>query len=150
MDREVHDSPSWTMVSPDQKFPCNGQVTEWRYQGKKSNGFQAIVWRRVDNSTTKFRVVGINDIPAGTANTPITFTVSKYQRITVKAGDMIGWSFGDPVLAFDYGGVHSVRWLGGNLHGNLQVFQERDINEGVEKREYSIVATIGMIGEPGE
>ena len=135
------------MVSPDQMFLCSGQVTEWRYQGKTPNGFRAIVWRPVDDSATKFRVVGINDIPAGAVNTLVTYTVPKDQRITVEAGDMIGWSFGASVLTYNVGGGFRVRWLSGNLHGSLQVNQERNIDDGVQEREYSIAATVI---EPGE
>ena len=138
------------MVSPDQKFLCSGQVTEWQYQGKKSNGFRAVVWRPVDDSATKFRIVGINNIPAGPVNTLVTFAVPVNARITVKAGDVIGWSFRAPVLAFDYGGPQNVRWVRGNLQGNVQANQERNINGGVQKREYSIAATVGKVIEPGE
>ena len=133
------------MVSPDQKFLCNGQVTEWRYQAKASHGFLAIVWRPVDGSATKFRVVGINNIPAGPVNTLVTYPVPKNQRITVEAGDVIGWSFGAAVLTYNEGGGYRVRWLGRNLHGSLQVYQESDINACVEKREYSIAATVGEV-----
>ena len=134
------------MVSPDQKFSCSGQVKEWRYQGKKSHGFRAIVWRPVDRSATKFRIVGINNIPAGPINKVVSYTVPKNERITVKAGDVIGWSFGASVLTYNGGGSFRVRWVGGNLHGSLKANQERDIRGGVQKREYSIVAEV----EPGE
>ena len=138
------------MISPDQKFFCSGQVTEWRYQGKHSNGFRAVVWRPVDASATQFRIVGINDIPAGPINSPVTYIVPKSQRITVKAGDVIGWSFGGEVLAFDIGGTHSVRWLSGNLRDSLQTNQEHNFNGGVQKRKYSIAAIVGDISELGE
>ena len=149
--RELVDTiPGMTMVSPDQKFLCSGQVAEWQYQGKHSHGFRAIVWRPMDDSAMKFLIVGINDIPAGDINAPVTYAVPKSQRITVKAGDVIGWSFGDEVLAFDIGGAHSVRWLGGNLHGSLQANQEHDFFiAGVQNREYSIAATV-IESEPGE
>ena len=141
------DSPGWTMVSPDQRFLCNGQVTEWRYQAKASHGFRAIVWRPVDKSATKFRIVGINNIPAGAVNTPVTYSVPAHQRIRVQIGDLIGWSFGAGVLTYNGGGGDRVRWLGGNLHGSLKANQERDINTGVQDREYSIAATVGEAGE---
>ena len=142
MNREGPDSSGWTMVSLDQLFLCNGQVTEWRYQGKTSNEFRAIVWRPVDGPHTQFRIVGINDIPAGAANTPVTYTVPENERITVRAGDVIGWSFGESVLTYNIGGGHhSVRWVGRNLHGSLQANQLHDINSGIEEREYSIAAT---------
>ena len=131
------------MVSPERPFLCNDQVTVWQYQGKNSNAFRAVIWRPIDDSATQFRIVGINDIPAGPVNTPVTYTVPENQRITVNAGDVIGWSFGDSVLAYNPGGSYRVRWLGGNLHGSLQANQVRDINSGVGAREYSIAATVG-------
>ena len=83
--REGPDSSGWTMVSPDQRFLCNGQVTEWRYQGKQSNAFRAIVWRQVEGFATQFQVVGINGIPAGAVNTLVSYTVPENDRITVNA-----------------------------------------------------------------
>ena len=130
------------MVSPDQSFRCNGQVTEWQYQAKTSNGFRAIVWRPVDESATKFRIVGINDIPAGAVNTPVTYSVPLNQSIRVQFGDVIGWSFGAGVLTYNVGGGYRVRWVGGNLHGSLAVNQERVIGGGVQEREYSIAAVV--------
>ena len=134
------------MVSPDQQFLCDGQLTEWRYQGKRSNvSFRAIVWRPVDLSAnvTQFKVVGINDIPAGAINTPVHYTVPANERIAVEAGDVIGWSFQDSVLAYSRGGDYRVRWVHRNLNGSLQMNQVHDISSGVEEREYSIAATVG-------
>ena len=143
--REDYDSAGWTMVSPDQQFLCNGQVIEWRYQGKTSNAFQAIVWRSVDDSDTQFRIVGINEIPAvpaGAVNTPVIYSVPESERITVKAGDVIGWSFGESVLTYNVGGHYRVGWLVRNLLGSIQVNQVYDINSAVEERDYSIAATV--------
>ena len=134
------------MVSPDQQFLCSGQLTEWRYQGKRSNvSFQAIVWRPIDltANVTQFKVVGINVIPAGAINTPVTYTVPENERITVEAGDVIGWSFGPSVLAYNKGGSYQVRWVDRNLNGSLLVNQVHEIDTGVEEREYSIAATVG-------
>ena len=148
--RQIVDSASGvTMASPDKPFLCNGHVTTWRYLAKKSNAFQAIVLRPIDGSTARFLVVGVNNIPAGATNTPVTYIVPSNQRILVKAGDVIGWSFGYSVLAFSYGGVHRVRWLY-NLYGSLQANQDLDINSGGQAREYSIAATVGEVSEPGE
>ena len=142
--RPLVDSAGWTMASPDQQLLCNGQVTAWTFQCKNYNPFRAIVWRPINGSATKFRIVGINDIPASPVYTPVVYTVPDNQRITVSSGDVIGWSFGDSVLAYNSGGAYRVRWLGGNLHGSLQVNQVRDINTGVEYRQYSIAAMVGL------
>ena len=134
------------MVSPDNQFVCNGQVTEWRYQGKASSPFRALVWRPIDGyEGTRFRIVGINNIPAGAVNTPVTYTVPDSERITVRAGDVIGWSFGEAVLTYNHdsgGHNYRVRWKGGNLHDNLHANQVHNINTGSEVRAYSIAATV--------
>ena len=135
------DSAGWTMVSPSQVITCDGLISEWKYQGKKSNPFRAIVWRPVAGSSTQFKIVGINDIPPGAINTEVTYQVPSDQRISVQAGDMIGWSFGDSVLTYNAGGGTLVRWVGGNLHAGLEANQIRNINGGSENREYSIRAT---------
>ena len=68
----------------------------------------------------------------------------------VKAGDVVGWSFGDSVLTYNMGGAFRVRFIGGNLHDSLQANQVHDINAGVQEREYSISATVEEIGERGK
>ena len=143
--RDYTDSAGFTMVATDKQFLCNGQVTAWRYQGKQSNAFRAIVWRPVTGSTTQFQIVGINDIPAGVINTPVTYTVPEDKRITVKAGDMIGWSFGDPLIANDRNiGTYRIFWLGGHLHDSLQVNGVHTFSLSTERvRDYSIAATVG-------
>ena len=138
------------MLSRDQRFSCNGEVTEWQYVAKQSHGFRAIVWRQMDSTATTFFVVGINDIPAGPINTPVTYKVPEFERIRVKVGDMIGWSFGDGVLAFDIGGDHSVRWLGGNLHSSIQLNSVLQFDDGAGNREYSIAAKVAETSELGE
>ncbi|XP_071955155.1 uncharacterized protein [Antedon mediterranea] len=144
------DSNGWTMVSPDQKFSCSGQVTSWSYQGKKSAPFRAIVFRKIDGSNTQFKVVGINDIPAGAVNAEVTYIVPESERIAVELGDVIGWSFDQGVLTFNGGGDSLVRWAGGNLHAKLVNDQVLDIKNGVGKREYSIEAQVGKVGRSGQ
>jgi hypothetical protein len=131
------------MVSPNQQFLCGGQVTKWTYQGKYSRPFRAIVFRPIEDSSTEFRIVGINDVPAGAANTQVVYSVPERERITVNIGDVIGWSFGDGVITYNGGGNFLVRWLGGNLHTSLEVNQQVNINGGAGQREYSIEATVG-------
>ncbi|XP_072045785.1 uncharacterized protein [Amphiura filiformis] len=136
------DSNGWTMASPDQKFTCSGQVTAWKYQGKSSRPFRAIVFRPTGGADTEFEIVGINDIPAGAANTPVNYVVPENDRITVAIGDVIGWSFGGGVITYNGGGSYKVRWVGGNLHAGLAATQNVNINGGVQQREYSIEATV--------
>ena len=144
--RSSGDGDGYTMLSPDWPFLCNGQVTEWRYYRRTVYAFQAVVWRPVDGSTTKFQIVGINEIPTGSANTNVTYIVPENQRITVKVGDVIGWSYSNHVLSKDFGGHYHVRWLR-YLHGSLQVNQVHDFYSGETNgggnREYSIAAIVG-------
>ncbi|XP_072028880.1 E3 ubiquitin-protein ligase RNF213-like [Amphiura filiformis] len=136
--RSDTDTDGMTMVSPEQKFLCQGQITSWRYQCNASHSFCAIVWRQVTGSETKFKVVGINDIPAADVGVPVTYQVPEDERISVQPGDVIGWSSGAPVLACNTGGGYLVRWLSGGLHSG----STHDINSGCQEREYSIQATI--------
>ena len=134
------------MVSPDKQFQCHGKILAWRFEGKKSNPFRAIVWRPLNDTVynTLFKIVGINEIPPNVNNFPVTYTVPDTERITVEPGDMIGWSFGGSVLTYNGGGGYRVRWLGGNLHSTLETNQVHDIRTGVQQREYSIEATVGQ------
>ncbi|XP_072017008.1 uncharacterized protein [Amphiura filiformis] len=141
-DRGGPDSSGWTIVSPDQPFLCSGHVITWTYQGKFSGAFRAIVFRPTEGSVTEFQIVGINNIPAGAVNTPVTYTVPVNERIAVRAGDVIGWSFGDGVITYNNGGNYSVRWVSENLPASLEVNQIVDFNYGVKPREYSIEATV--------
>ncbi|XP_072048084.1 uncharacterized protein [Amphiura filiformis] len=142
VNRRGPDSNGWTMASPDQKFTCSGQVTAWKYQGKFSRPFRAIVFRPTGGAVTEFEIVGINDIPAGAVNTPVNYVVPESDRITVAIGDVIGWSFGGGVITYNGGGSYKVRWVGGNLHAGLAATQNVNINGGVQQREYSIEATV--------
>ena len=136
------DSSGWTMVSPDKKFKCSGAITMWRWRAKRnSNPFRAIVWRPVGGSDTKFKIVGINNIPAQKGKVG-TYLVPKFEQIKAQVGDVIGWSFGRSTLTYNGGGRARVRWVGGSLHTGLEVGQEVNIRGGVGKREYSIEAAI--------
>ena len=143
-DRDGLDGPGFTMVSPYKEIRCDGFITEWRYQAKKSHPFRAIVWRSDPNSTTNFKIVGINNIPAGPINREVIFNVPEDQQFQVKAGDVIGWSFGNGVLAYSRGGNFSVRWLHnvpGSTLADDQIHDFEIVRHNGE-REYSIVATI--------
>ena len=144
-DRSGPDGAGYTMVSPDKEIRCDGLITQWRYRAKTSNPFRAIVWRSVPGSSTQFKIVGITDIPAGPINREVTFNVPEDQRFQVKAGDVIGWSFGDGVLAYNGGGGFSVRWLHGFLHSTLTDNQIHDFNGGNQDREYSILAATNPV-----
>ena len=103
-------------------------------------------------STTQFQIVGINDIPASSINIPVTYTVPADKRIRVTAGDMIGWSFGNGVITYDYNTGSDVRWLGGSLHASLQPGQIHTFN-GIGQdvpRDYSIQAVVETVLLPEE
>ena len=130
------------MVAPKQQFSCNGEITMWRYQATTSNGFQAIVFRPLNSNHTQYTVVGINNIPAGEINTPVTYNVPESDRIKVQRGDAIGWSYEVSVLTYDSmsdsDGSNLVRWIRGNqqsLNGTITF-------DGDASLEYSIEATV--------
>ena len=130
------------MVAIDKTFACAGKITAWRYQAKFSNPFRAIVWRPIPRTSTQFKIIGINDIPAGRVNTPVSFTVPRAEQITVQRGDVIGWSFRAPSLTFDEGGSTRVLYLRGHISSYLKENQIRYINQGFYQREYSIEAVV--------
>ena len=140
--REFLDSGDWTVVAPDHQFSCYGQVTQWHYLGKTTNGFKAIVWRPSSGSNTLYEVVGINDIPAGPVDIPAIYPVPERERIAVMPGDMIGFSFGPGVISFDVGGDYKINKTSGNLHATLQAGQVHDLSQYSFHREYSIAASV--------
>ncbi|XP_072041836.1 uncharacterized protein [Amphiura filiformis] len=144
MPRGSEDNPGLTMVAPDKHFTCKGQVTTWRYFCKASNPLRAIVFRPVEGSNTQFLIVGINDIPAGAIGTDVTYTVPEFERITVEAGDVIGWAFGSAVLAWNLG-ESVVRIVGGNFHAGLATDEIITIDGSQSNREYSIEADVGVL-----
>ena len=146
------DSDGWTFIAPNKVIACDGEISEWRYQGTASHAFRAVVWRQVPGSTTQFQIVGINDISASSINIPVTYTVPADKRIRVTAGDMIGWSFGSSVITFDYNTGSNVRWIGGFLHASLQPGQIHTFN-GIGQdgpRDYSIQAVVETVLLPEE
>ena len=149
------------MVSPDQEFTCDGEISEWRYWPKTTNPFKAVVWRptrgnqkgRRDRKRRQvggpareleFDIVGINDIPeAEDTDMAVTYTVPEDERITVQEGDVMGWSFDAASIAWNTGGNDTVFWLP-DIHEDLAVDQthEFEISKS-DPREYSIQAVVG-------
>ena len=142
---EGPDNSGFTMVAPTKRL-CSGQLTMWTYQGKFASSFRAIVFRPVEGSQTKFKIVGMNDIPAAAANIPVVYSVPKADRIIVQEGEVIGWSFRDGFLTFDHeekrSFVSEVRGVGGNLYANLTSGQILEMDRNRLFREYSIKATV--------
>ncbi len=141
---EGPDNSGLTMVATTKRL-CSGQLTTWTYQGKISAPFRAIIFRPAEGSKTQFKIVGINDIPAGAVNVSVVYSVPKADRITVHEGDVIGWSFGDGFLTFDTEERHSmvsaINWIGGNLYAGLITGMIVKMNN-KWYREYSIKATV--------
>ena len=113
----------------------------WRYQVTTSHGFQAIVFRPLDADHTPFKIVGINDIPAGEINTPVSYNVSESDRIKVQRGDAIGWSFEKGTLPYDStsngDGSNVVRWIYTTQYSLNDIITFASYGS----REYSIEAT---------
>ena len=137
------DASGWTFVSPAKPIICNGEVSEWRYLAKQLHPFQAVIWRPVDAFESRYKVVGINNIPKGSAIDQTTiYSVPSNERISVKAGDMIGWSFGGPAgviaASFDSKYAAQVKMVKG---ASLDVNQSVDFKH-TQDRAYSIEVTV--------
>ena len=138
----------WTFVSPAKNITCNGEVIEWRYLLNVLRPFQAVIWRPIEAFPSKFKVVGINDIPKGTViNEEIIYSVPKKERISVKEGDMIGWS-GYQVMAFNLDSVHDaqIKYIGVIGHPTLEVNLTVEF-DATDDRAYSIEAKVQSEGE---
>ena len=137
------DDSGWTFVSPAKPITCDGEVAEWRYLAKRLHTFQAVIWRPVNGYPTKYKVVGINNIPKGSAIDQTTiYSVPLNERISVKAGDMIGWSYDGPngVIAFTFNSKYAanVKIIYG---ASLDVNQTVDFNI-TQERHYSFEVTV--------
>ena len=88
--RDHVDNGGRTMVSPNNPFNCTGTITEWQYRSKHNHPFKAIVWRPLNSTYNKFKIVGINEIPAGVKDENVVHVVPECERIEVRSGDVIG------------------------------------------------------------
>ena len=139
------DGAGYTMVSVETTFTCNGFVTEWHYQAKAHHPFRAVIFRRAaGTSPLQFKIVGINNIPAGPINRKVVFQIPLNDRVKVERGDMIGWSCGPGVLDYANEGNTRVRWVHGNLYTSLDKNQLISIDGGSGNRRYSIAAMLKM------
>ena len=111
----------------------------WRYQATTSHGFQAIVFRPLDGSRTLYKVVGINDIPAGEINEPVSYNIPESNRIKVQRGDVIGWSLEVGAIPYDMTSDKHLRWIRGHNQYSSNDIVTFD-HDG--SREYSIEATV--------
>ena len=137
----TEDAAGYHMIYPAKQITCDGVVTEWRYQAKQSYPFKAIIGRPVAGSSTKFTIIGINDIPAGAVNQQVVYSVPENDRIAVQPGDVIGWAFHNGVLSYTTGGSALVRWVYVGNNSTLNVNQISDFS-GSGNRQYAIEATI--------
>lgn len=140
----VDSTPDMTVVSLNTAIACDGEITKWRYRAGISQPFRAIVWRQVSlaASSTQFKIVGINDIPAGVIDTDVTHYVPSDQRIYVAAGDLIGWTAVTSVLRYRDGGTTTLRHTVTEDPAALQTHRIIDINLGPLNREYTIQAVV--------
>ena len=132
-------------MSPAKTITCDGEVAKWRYLAKQLHPFQAVIWRPVDGFPSKYKVVGINEIPKGSAiEEAIIYHVPMSERISVKAGDMIGWSFNGPgVIAFDRASSANAAQVKIVNGASLDVDQTVDFNKyAPQERDYSIEVTV--------
>ena len=82
------------------EFPYHGVITHWRFWRARSVPFRAMVLRNVDTicTDTLYIITGINDIPKGDTNQRLTYQVPDDERISVLAGDVIGFTWSIPAL----------------------------------------------------
>ena len=125
-------------------------MTQWRYIAKQLHPFQAVIWRKIDDFPSKFKVIGINDIPVASGiDKEIIYSVPENKRITVKAGDMIGWSHGPGVIAWiNEGGDHlaQIWFVSRSTHSTLDENQIVQFSN-LEDRQYSIEVTVQAAGK---
>ena len=87
------------VVFSHEVMPCTGLVKTWELWTEQPGKLRAMIVRPVPGSSTKFTIVGLNDITITSAMThqKITYTVPLDERITAEGGDMIAISnFGSP------------------------------------------------------
>ncbi|XP_072044940.1 uncharacterized protein [Amphiura filiformis] len=142
----VLDTNDWTFVIPGKETPCDGVITHWNFWAKRSEPFRAIVWRRVANEDDQFKIVGINNIPASLPGQEIHHTVDINEHIYTKEGDVLGFAFKRPLLAYQSGSSDSaaVRWFR-NTDPYEMVSGEVYSFDGTDNRAYLLQAIIRPI-----
>ena len=139
------DTSGWTFIFSAKAITCDGEVAEWSYLAKQLHPFQAVIWRPIDGFPSKYKVVGVNDIPKGSAiDQKIIFSVPLSERISVKVGDMIGWSSSGPgAIAFEWPPNDYATQVKFVPRTSLEVNQTIDFNTGtIQDRVYSFEVTV--------
>ena len=139
-----------TWVTPVE-FPFHGVITHWRYMTGYSVPFRAMVLRNVDSSGTLYDIIGINDIPAGEIDQILTYQVPDDERISVLAGDVLGFGWNIP-------GVKHTRDTDANTDGVVRLLYKQfspdgyNVNDRIDAsaylpyvRAYSIKAIVSGI-----
>ena len=92
------DTDDWTFVLREKEVPCDGVISHWLFWAKRSEPFRGIVWR--EKAYNQYQIVGINNIPASSANQVVNHTVPETERFSVLKGDLLGFAFTRASLAF--------------------------------------------------
>ncbi|XP_071800913.1 uncharacterized protein [Asterias amurensis] len=101
--RDNLDNKNFILLAAGIPFESDGYITEWIFWPKTSTAFKAGVWRVHPDDPFQFRHIGSNDIPPQTPNELATFQPDKTVQIPFRKGDVIGFSFTMPLVAFDEG-----------------------------------------------
>ena len=78
INRKGSDVNAKTVVVIGQPIKCDGFISKWQYQVKTSKPFRAIIWRPVPKYNNRFKVVGMNNIPAGIVT--LGYMIDKFTR----------------------------------------------------------------------
>ncbi|XP_022106836.1 uncharacterized protein LOC110987964 [Acanthaster planci] len=145
IDREFIDNQNYILLAAGMLFQSNGYITEWNFFPKNDHAFKAGVWRVDPEDPTRYMHVGSSDIPGHTPNELATYRLDSLARIPFRKGDVMGWSFSEPVICYDEG-EESVELLYSGNGGNLEptpVGQYRKfVSSG--KQAYSIGASVSI------
>ena len=96
------DGDDWTFVFPEKEVPCDGAISHWLYWARRREPFRAIVWRHTGDQDNQFQIVGINNVPAGSINEKVNYTVPVTERFPVLKGDLLGFAFKRSSLAYQH------------------------------------------------
>lgn len=128
-------------------FDENAIITSWDiFAGRENSEFALQVFRST-GTTNEFILVGQNYFSAAGSLGLIRFDIPLAEQISVQAGDVIGWWFGNGRGVIDYnGGSDRVSWKYEN--GTFVNVGDTVLLSSGGNREYSIQANYSVVPEP--
>merc|ERR1712083_910084 len=98
-------------VNSGYKIPFDGSISLWEYVGGSTSGVYLQVYRFV--SGTSYQLMGQNFVKKSVNKKVNKVNVKAKNRIKVKKGDFIGWTFVGKA-AFGFSAKGETRWSSGN------------------------------------